>query len=77
VTERLERTARGYLRFCWRGCGKQYKERSGGLLNHSQYPSDAIALMVLWRMRHCLTLRDLAEMFLQRGVIFNFGAVRE
>jgi hypothetical protein len=77
VTERLERTARGYRRFRCRGCGKQYNERSGGLLNHSQYPSEVIALVVLWRMRYRLTLRDLAEMFLQRGVIFSYEAVRE
>jgi transposase-like protein len=77
VTERLERTARGYRRFRCRGCGKQYNERSGGLLNHSHYPSDVIALVVLWRLRYRLTLRELAEMFLQRGVIFTYEAVRE
>ncbi len=36
VTERPERTARGYRRFRCRDCGKQYNERSGGSLNHSQ-----------------------------------------
>ena len=71
VTERPERTARGYRRFRCRGCGKQYNERSGGLLNRSQYPSDVIALVVLWRPRYRLTLRDLGEMFLQRGIIFR------
>jgi putative transposase len=40
VTERSDRTARGYRRFRCRHCGKQYNERSGGLLNHAQYPSD-------------------------------------
>jgi transposase-like protein len=76
VTERLERTARGYRRVRCRGCGKQYNERSGGLLNHRQYPSDVIALVVLWRIRYRLTLRDLAEMFLQRGVIFSYETAR-
>ena len=64
VTERPERTARGYRRFRCRGCGKQYNERSGTLLNHARCPSDVIALVVLWRLRYRLTLRDLAEMFL-------------
>ena len=41
VTERPERTARGYRRFRCRDCGKQSNERSGGLLNHAQYPSDS------------------------------------
>ena len=65
VTERPERTAQGYRRFRCRDCGKQFNERSGSLLNHAQYPSDVIALVVLWRLRYRLTLRDLAEMFLQ------------
>ena len=77
VTERPERTARGYRRFRCRDCGKQYNERSGTLLNHAQYPSDIIALVVLWRLRYCLTLRVLAEMFLQRGIVFSHEAVRE
>jgi transposase-like protein len=77
VTERPEHTARGYRRFRCRDCGKQYNERSGGLLNHTQYPSDVIALVVLWRLRYRLTLRDLAEMFLQRGIVFSYEAVRE
>jgi putative transposase len=77
VTERPERTARGYRRFRCRACGKQSNERSGGLLNHAHYPSDVIALVVLWRLRYRLTLRDLAEMFLLRGFVFSHEAVRE
>jgi putative transposase len=77
VTERPERTARGYRRFRCRECGKQFNERSGGLLNHTQYPSDVIALVVLWRLRYRLTLRDLVEMFLVRGITFSHEAVRE
>lgn len=77
VTERPERTARGYRRFRCRDCGKQFNERSGGLLNHTQYPSDVIALVVLWRLRYRLTLRDLSEMFLIRRIIFSHEAVRD
>ncbi len=54
VTERPERTAQGYRRFRCRTCSKQYNERSGTLLNHAQYPSDVIALVVLWRLRYRL-----------------------
>ena len=32
--------------------------------------------MVLWRFRYKLSLRDLAEMFLQRGMVFTHEAVR-
>src|SRR5215213_5199523 len=77
VTERPERTARGYRRFRCRDCGKQFDERSGGSLNHTHYPSDVIALVVLWRLRYRLTLRDLSEMFLIRGFVFSHEAVRE
>ena len=77
VTERPERTAQGYHRFRCRECGKQFNERSTGVLNRTQYPSDVIALVVLWRVRYRLTLRDLAEMFLIRGIVFSYEAVRE
>src|SRR5271163_1083288 len=77
VTERPERTAQGYRRFRCRACGKQFNERRGGLLNRAQYPSDVIALVVLWRLRYALSLRDLAEMFLTRGIVFSHEAVRE
>src|SRR4051794_16147278 len=33
ATERPERTAQGYRRFRCRACGKQFNERTGGLLN--------------------------------------------
>src|SRR3954465_8975627 len=77
VTERRERTAQGYRRFRCRACGKQFSERSGTLLNRTQYPSDVIALVVLWRLRYKLSLRDLPEMFLVRGMMFTYEAVRE
>ena len=77
VTERPECTARGYRRFRCRDCGKGFNERSGTLLNRAQYPSDVIALVVLWRLRYRLTLRDLAEMFLIRGIVFSHEAVRD
>ena len=48
-----------------------FNERSAGLLNRSQYPSDLSALVVLWRLRYKLSLRDLAEMFLIRGLVFG------
>ena len=76
IRERPERTARGYRRFRCQ-CGKQFNERSTGVLNKAQYPSDVIALVVLWRLRYKLSLRDLAEMFLTRGFIFTYEAVRE
>src|SRR3954467_14875239 len=77
VTERPERTAQGYRRFRCRACGKQFNERPDTLLNRAQYPSDVIALVVLWRVRYKLSLRDLPEMFAVRGLVFSHEAVRE
>ena len=77
VRKRPELTAQGYRRFRCLTCGKQFNERSSGLLNRTQYPSDVIALVVLWRLRYKLSLRDLAEMFLSRGFVFSYEAVRD
>src|SRR5580704_4714201 len=77
LRHRSERTAQGYRRFRCGNCGKQFNERSAGLLNRAQYPSDVIALVVLWRLRYRLSLRDLAEMFLTRGFVFSHETVRQ
>ncbi|WP_458098177.1 IS6 family transposase [Roseomonas sp. WA12] len=76
VTERRGRTAQGYRRFRCRSCGRGFNARSSGVLNRAQYPSDVIALVVLWRQRYRLTLRDLTEMFLIRGIVFSHETVR-
>jgi len=77
VTERPERTAQGYKRYRCRACGKRCNERTGTVLNRARYPSDVIALVVLWRLRYKLSLRDLPEMFAVRGMVFSHEAVRE
>src|SRR5580704_1200847 len=77
VSERPEGTAQGYHWFRCRACAEQFNERSGGSLNRIQYPSDGIALVVLWRLRYKLSLRDLSEMFLIRGIVFSYEAVRD
>ena len=75
--QRPERTAQGYRRLRCLDCTNQFNERSGGLLNRTQHPSDVIALVVLWRLHYKLRLRDLAEMFLLRGIVFSYEAVRD
>jgi hypothetical protein len=39
ISELPERIAKGYRRFRCHACGKQFNERSGGILNRAQYPS--------------------------------------
>jgi putative transposase len=76
ISERRDRTAQSDRRFRCRDCGRQFSRRSGRLLNRTQYPSNIIALIVLWRMRYRLTLEDLSDMFLERGIIFSHETVR-
>lgn len=77
TAERPDVTARGYRRFRCRSCGRGFNERTGSLFNRLQYPPDVVCLVVLWRIRYKLSLRDLAEMFLDRGIVFTHEAVRE
>ena len=57
--------------------GWRYNERTGTVLNRVQVPTDIVFLVVFWRLRYKLSLRDLAEMFLLRGFEFTHEAVRE
>jgi len=78
VTQELERrTALGYRPFRCRPCRRTFNERTGTPFNHLQVPTDSALLVVLWRLRYKLSLRDLAEMFLTRGFTFTHKAVRE
>src|SRR5262245_5684484 len=77
IKERPERTELGYRRFRCCGCGREFNERTGTLFNRLQYPSDVVCLVVLWRLRYKLSLRDLAEMFLERGFVFTHETVRQ
>jgi putative transposase len=77
TTQRSEVTARGYRRFRCRSCSRGFNERTGSVFNRVQYPPDVICLVVLWRLRYKLSFRDLAEMFLDRGIVFTHEAVRE
>jgi transposase-like protein len=52
-------------------------ERTGTPFNFLEYPTDIVLLVVLWRLRYKLSLRDLAEMFLERGFAFTHEAVRD
>ena len=75
--ERPERTVRGYQRFRCRVRGMQFYGRGGQILNDAQYPCDVIAVVMFWRLRYKLSLRDLPEMLLIRGIEFTCEAVRD
>jgi putative transposase len=77
VTERPERTARGYRRFRCRDCGKQFNERSGGLLNRLCLPSDIVSFVVFCRLRFRLSLRELSELMLLRSFEISHQTIAE
>ena len=77
VTERPEVTARGYRRFRYRACWRQFNERSAGVLIRTCLPSDIIAFVVFCRLRYRLTLRDLSEIMVLRGIEVSHEAVRD
>ena len=71
------RTALGYRTFRCTSCNKRFNERSGTPFNNLQVPTDIVLLVVLWRWRYKLSLRDLAELFLERGFEFTHETVRD
>src|SRR5687768_13617098 len=75
--ERPQTTSLGYRTFHCPRCRRTFNERTGSPFNHLQYPTDLVLLVVLWRLRYKLSLRDLAEMFLARGFVFTHEAVRD
>src|SRR3954454_17534409 len=77
TTERSDRTTHGYRRFRCRGCGRGFNERTGSVLNRFQLPTDVVFLIVLWRLRMKLSLRDLAEILLLRRLVFSHEAIRD
>jgi putative transposase len=74
---RPDRTALGYRRFRCGTCKRGFNERTSTPFNYLEYPTDVVCLVVFWRYRYKLSLRDLAEMFLQRGIEFTHEAVRD
>ena len=77
VTERREVTARGYRRFRCRTCGRQFNERSAGVLNRTCLPSDIVAFVVFCRLRYRLTPCCLSEIMALRGIEVSYEAVRD
>ena len=75
--EQSKKTALGYRVFRCSACHRTFNERTGTPFNFLEYPTDIVLLVVLWRLRSKLSLRDLAEMFLERGFAFTHEAVRD
>src|SRR5260370_39178150 len=75
--EQNKKTSLGYRSFRCLTCRRTFNERTGTPFNFLEEPTDLVLLVVLWRLRYKLSLRDLAEMCLERGFEFTHEAVRE
>jgi putative transposase len=58
-------------------CRCTFNERTGTPFNYLEFPTDIVLLAVLWRLRYKLSLRDVSEMFLERGFTFTYEAIRD
>lgn len=77
TSQLAEKTSLGYPVFRCRQCKRKFNQRTGTQFNYLQFPTDIVLLVVLWRLRYKLSLRDLSEMFLERGLEFTHEAVRD
>jgi putative transposase len=75
--KQTKKTELGYTTFFCPICRRTFNERTGTPFNFLEYPTDLVLLVVLWRLRYKLSLRDLAEMFLARGFVFTHETVRD
>ena len=77
TSELKAKTTIGYRRLSCRSCLRRFNERSETPFNFLEFPTDIVLLVVRWRIRYKLSLRDLAEMFLDRGFVFTHETVRD
>ncbi len=77
VTEQPEVTAGGYRRYRCRTCGRQFDERSGGMLNRTCVTSDIIAFVVFCRLRCRLTLCDLSGIMALRAIEVSHESIQD
>ncbi len=66
TSKRKFRTSLGYRTFYFRDCDRRFNERSGTAFNDLQFPNDIVLMAVLWRLKHKLGFRDVAEFLLQQ-----------
>lgn len=76
IRKRAKKTELGSATFSCSACRRTFNERTGTPFNYLEVPTDVVFLVVLWRLRYTLSLRDVAEMFLERGFVFTHETVR-
>jgi len=76
VAVRKHRTSLSYRTFACHDCRRSFNERTAGSFNHLQHPTDVVTMAVLWRLRYKLSLRDVAELLVQRGFDVTHETIR-
>ena len=75
--ELIKKTSLGYRTFRCSDCRRIFNERTATAFHFLEYPTDIVLQVVLWRLRYTLSLRDGAEIFVARGIVFTHEAVRD
>src|SRR5258708_23310661 len=75
--KRAKKTKLGYATFFCPHCQCTFNERTGTPFNYLEFPTDIVLLVVVWRLRYKLSLRDVAEMFFERGFGFTHETARD
>ena len=73
--ERKQKTKLGYKTFSVLVVNVNIMNETGSPYNFLEYPTEIVFLVVLWRLRYKLSLRDLSEMFIERGFEFTHQTV--
>jgi hypothetical protein len=73
----VKKTSLGYKTFYCGKCHLTYNEMSNTPFNYLSIPTDVLFLVLLYRLRYKLSLRDVAEIFIERGFEFTHEAVRD
>jgi putative transposase len=71
ISRLAEKTSLGYRTFRCSQCGGKFNQRTETPFNHLQFPTDIVLLVVLWRLRCKLSLRDLSGLYTESCVIWG------
>jgi len=75
--QRAKKTKLGFSTYFCLECQCSFNERTGTPFNDLEAPTDSVLLVLFWHLRYKLSLRDVAEMFLERCFVFTYEAVRD
>ncbi len=70
------KTALGYQQYYCRDCHRQYNERTGSKMNYIEYPTEIVMLAVHYYYHFKVSLDDVVELMLMRGVSLSHQTVQ-